>query len=210
MSEDINSPNHTLDKRYIQQGLPGLSSKGQTSTLDISCDPYMRKQLKRVIEALLFSSNEPVSLQRIRDVTDTLCPSKPREIKEILIELQHEYLSQARSFRLEEIGEGFLLRTCEEYSPYIDLLLRNRRSEKLSQASAEVLAIITYKQPITRPQIDAIRGVDSSGSVQNLLERELIEAVGKLEVAGRPTLYATTRSFLKHFGLKDLKELPSL
>ena len=101
------------------------------------------------------------------------------------------------------------MRTCEEYSPFVDLIHRNKRTEKLSQASAEVLAIIAYRQPITRPQIEAIRGVDSSGILQNLLERQLIEPTGKLEAPGRPTLYGTTKDFLQHFGLRSAEELAS-
>ena len=95
-------------------------------------------------------------------------------------------------------------------SPYIEAIGVSRRGEKLSQAAAEVLAIIAYKQPITRPQIDAIRGVDSSGTIYNLLERQLIEPLGKLEAPGRPTLFGITKNFLEHFGLKDVKQLPPL
>lgn len=170
----------------------------------------LRGQVKRIIEALLFSSNVPIAFNKIREVTDSLHPFRPRVIRELLCELQHEYIGQQRAFRLEEIAQGFIVRTCEEYAPYIDLMLRNKRTEKLSHAAAEVLAIIAYKQPTTRPQIDAIRGVDSSGTVQNLLDRQLIEPVGRLEAPGRPTLYGITKEFLLHFGLKDIAELPKM
>lgn len=208
MTHEIN----LFDKetRYIQSSLPGLNTTKKTESAIETEDPYIQKHIKNIIEALLFSHSDPLSFQKIREVTDTVYPLKPRVIREILLELQREYMSQKRSFQLEEIAEGFLLRTCEEYSPYIELLLHNKRAEKLSQAAAEVLAIIAYKQPITRPQIDAIRGVDSSGTLHNLLERQLIEPVGKLEVAGRPTLYSITKDFLKHFGMRDLKDLPPL
>lgn len=170
----------------------------------------LRGQIKRIIEALLFSSNAPLSFHKLREVTDSLQPLRPKILRELLGELQHEYIAQQRAFRLEEIAEGFIVRTCEEYAPYIDLMLRNKRTEKLSHAAAEVLAIIAYKQPATRPQIDAIRGVDSSGTVQNLLERQLIEPVGKLDAPGRPTLYGITKEFLLHFGLKNIAELPKM
>lgn len=211
MAREINLLDEEIETTYIQPALPGMSpSPTAPQVSQASDDPYMRGQVKRIVEALLFASSEPLSFQKIRDVTDAVYPLRPRVVREILLELQREYLSQKRSFRLEEIAEGFLLRTCEEYSPYIEMLLRNKRTEKLSQAAAEVLAIIAYKQPITRPQIDAIRGVDSSGTLHNLLERQLIEPVGKLEAPGRPTLYGITKDFLKHFGLRDLKELPPL
>lgn len=172
-------------------------------------DDQLRQHVKKVIEALLFASPDPLSLQKIRDITDTICPLRPRQLRQFIEELKQEYISHQRAFRLEEIAQGYLLRTHEEYAAYIDLLYRQRRGEKLSHAATEVLAIIAYRQPITRPQIDAIRGVDSSGTLMQLLERQLIEPVGKLEAPGRPTLYATTKEFLKHFGLKDLSELKS-
>ncbi len=167
-----------------------------------------RTRLKRIIEALLFVSHEPISFNKIREVLDTLEPIKPRQLEDLLQELAEEFILQQRAFRLEEIAQGYILRTCKEYGPYIDLLFRNKRTEKLSPAAAEVLAIIAYRHPITRPQIDAIRGVDSSGVIQSLLERQLIESVGQMQVPGRPTLYGITPFFLKHFGLRDLKELP--
>lgn len=166
-----------------------------------------RDKVKRTIEALLFSSNEPLPFTKIREITDTIYPFSPKELNAIIQELQYEYQLQQRAFRLEEIAQGFCLRTCEEHFPYIELLGRNKRTEKLSHAATEVLAIIAYKQPITRTQIEAIRGVDSSGTLANLLERQLIQPVGKLEAAGRPTLYGITQEFLKHYGLRDVKEL---
>lgn len=166
--------------------------------------------IKRVIEALLFTSNEPIPFTKIREITDTINPLHPRVLRAMIQELEEEYRIQHRAFRLEEIAQGFILRTGEEYCPYIELMGRNKRTEKLSQAAAEVLAIIAYRQPITRPQIESIRGVDCSGIIQTLQERQLINAVGKLETAGRPTLFGTTKDFLKHFGLRDAKELPEL
>lgn len=169
-----------------------------------------RMHIKRVIESLLFASSEPLSFNKIREITDPISPLTPRSLQSIIQSLQDEYHSQQRAFRLEEIAQGYILRTCEEYSPYIEMLGRNKRTEKLSHASAEVLAIIAYRQPITRSQIEGIRGVDSSGIISNLLERLLIQPVGKLETAGRPTLYGITKDFLEHFGLRDVQELPLL
>lgn len=166
-----------------------------------------RMHLKRVIEALLFATNEPIPLQKIREITEPIYPFKPRVISEVIRELELEYHAQ-RSFKLEEVAGGYVLRTRKEYSSYVEQLFRSKRGEKLSQAATEVLAIIAYRQPITKPHIEAIRGVDSTGTVQNLLERDLIEPVGKLEAPGRPTLYGTTQNFLLYYGLKELKDLP--
>jgi len=180
----------------------------ETDTADLSqINQQLRQHVKRIVEALLFASPDPLPLTKIREVTDTISPLRPRQLRQILDELKQDYLSQQRAFQLEEIAQGYVLRTYEEYAPYLDLLHRQKRWEKLSPASTEVLAIIAYRQPVTRPQVDAIRGVDSSGSLMQLLDRQLIEQVGKLEAPGRPTLYATTREFLKHFGLKNLNEL---
>jgi segregation and condensation protein B len=193
-------------KNYFQTSMPGIELHQLIP--EQQPEKASRTRLKRIIEALLFVSHEPISFNKIREVLDSVELLKPRQIQDLLQEMAEEYILQQRSFRLEEIAQGYTLRTCKEYGPYIDLLFHNKRTEKLSPAAAEVLAIIAYRQPITRPQIEAIRGVDSSGVIQSLLERQLIEAVGRLEAPGRPTLYGITPYFLKHFGLRDLKELP--
>lgn len=169
-----------------------------------------KKKIMQMIEALLFSSRDPVSFNKIREIADEIQPLKPRDLKTAIEDLQHEYITQDRAFRLIEIGNGYILRTNEEFSHYVNLLYRDKRVEKLSPAATETLAIIAYKQPITRPQIEAIRGVDTTGTVINLLERGLVEAVGKLEAPGRPMLFATTTEFLKYFGIKELSELPKI
>lgn len=188
--------------------LPKVLNKIHEEKVGSKQENAMRLHVKRLIEALFFASAEPISFNKIREITDQLHPMRPKQLKELIAELQNEYLTQKKGFRLDEIAQGYLLRSCEEFSPYIELLYRNKRMEKLSQAATEVLAIIAYRQPITRPQIEAIRGVDSSGVVASLLERELIASVGKLEAPGRPTLYGITNHFLSHFGLKDIEELP--
>ncbi len=196
-------------KGYYQASLPGININ-QLIPEQPHPEKASKTRLKRIIEALLFVSHEPISFNKIREVLDSVELLKPRQIQDLLQEMAEEYILQQRSFRLEEIAQGYILRTCKEYGPYIDMLFRNKRTEKLSPAAAEVLAIIAYRQPVTRPQIEAIRGVDSSGVIQSLLERQLIEPVGKMEAPGRPTMYGITTYFLKHFGLRDLKELPEL
>ena len=194
-------------KESEQPTLPGILYSIQSSQRVQQQEKFIKQHAKRIIEALLFASSDPLPFAKIREIVDSFQPLKPRQLRDLINDLQQEYLSQQRAFRLEEIAEGFLLRTCEEYSPFIELACRNKRTEKLSQASAEVLAIVAYRQPITRPQIESIRGVDCSGILQNLLERQLIEPAGRLEAPGRPTLYATTKDFLTHFGLRSADEL---
>ncbi|MFQ5729056.1 MAG: SMC-Scp complex subunit ScpB [Waddliaceae bacterium] len=168
------------------------------------------RQAKRIIEGILFCSNEPISLRRMKNALEAFHPLGKDEVLRLVKELGEEYETQDRAFRLEEIAKGYLLRTSEEINPYILSLIKNTRPERLSHAAAEVLAIVAFRQPITRPQIDEIRGVDCSGIIYSLLERQLIEPVGKMEVPGRPTLFGVTNNFLKHFGLKDLKDLPKI
>ncbi|OJU82388.1 MAG: SMC-Scp complex subunit ScpB, partial [Chlamydia sp. 32-24] len=146
------------------------------------------KEIKNIIEALLFASNDPISFQKFRDIIESEFAIKPKQLKQIINDLKNDYETSSKAIRLEEIANGFLLRTSHHYNKYIEMLFKNRKAERLSQPATEVLAIIAFKQPITRPQIDAIRGVDSSGVIHNLLERQLIEGVGKLEAPGKPTL----------------------
>lgn len=197
-------------EQYVQATIPGVIERAQQSHANRQKTQESRHQIKRIIEALLFSSPDPIGFMKLREILESVHPLKPRQLRDLILELQFEYLTQKRSYRLEEIPEGFVLRTCEEFCPYVELLFRNKRTERLSQASAEVLAIIAYKQPITRPQIEAIRGVDSTGIVQNLLDRELIEVVGKYEGPGRASMLAVTQKFLAHFGLKDHDDLPPI
>jgi segregation and condensation protein B len=164
-------------------------------------DPHA---VKEIVEAVLFASPEPVPLAKLCEVAR----AQKEKIAEAIGELRAEY--RGRAFGLDEIGDGYILRTQAEYRIYVQRLLHGKQHERLSQAAAEVLAIIAYRQPITRPAIEAIRGVDSSGTVVALVERGLVECVGKLEAPGRPGLYGTTTRFLQHFGLKDLSQLPAL
>lgn len=174
-----------------------------------SGEKLLRAEIKKIIESLLFSSNEPLSLPQIKEVIDNVCRLKLKVLEAIVKELQMDYERSDCSFRINEIADGYLLRTLPKYGEYIGMLHNKKRMEKLSRAATEVLAIIAYRQPVTRMTIEGIRGVDSSGVLQVLLERELVEFVGKLDAPGKPSLYGTTHRFLSHYGLKDLKEFIS-
>lgn len=166
------------------------------------------QETKRIVEALLFSTGEPLSISKIQQIVQTDIPVTTKELKNILLDLQVEYAEQERSFALEIIAEGYILRTKAPYAPYVQLLFNTRKKDKLSQAALETLAIIAYKQPVTKVQIETIRGVDCSGVLSVLQDKLLIEVTGKLEAPGRPSLFGTTKEFLKHFGLKNLSDLP--
>lgn len=165
-----------------------------------------KPKIKSAIESLLFVSGEPLT---IKDLSNTLDVSI-KVIKKILDEMLNEYEEEKRGIKLISINGEFQLVTKAENSDYIQKLLRKNKRQSLSQASLESLAIIAYKQPITRVDIDEIRGVKSESALQRLLEKDLIKEVGRLEVPGRPILFGTTDEFLRQFGLKELNELPSL
>lgn len=165
--------------------------------------------LKRVLEALLFVSSEPLSITRLETLTDGL-RTEEENVKNVLRELEREYEAGARSFSIRKVGLGYQLRTKSIYAPWIRKLFHSRRVVHLSKPALETLAIIAYKQPITKAEIEVIRGVNVDGIVKSLLDRELIKISGHKEVVGRPYLYRTSQRFLEHFGLNSLSELPPL
>jgi len=159
------------------------------------------------IEALLFVSDQPLAMERLREV---LHPAPQKEIQAALDELAASYEAPERAFRLLQVAGGWQLATKPELSAVVRRLFATRRRVRLTKAALESLAIIAYKQPTTRPEIDAIRGVASGGVIETLLERNLVKIAGRSEGIGRPLLYATTPEFLVYLGLNTLGDLPSL
>lgn len=163
-------------------------------------------QHKSLIEAIIFSSPEPVTIKDIQKVIDM----NEQVILDSINQLMNEYSNRDGGINIIEIAGGYQMATKAEYSSWIRKLKKNSQSNKLSQASLETLAIIAYKQPLTKLEIDHIRGVNSDGAVKNLVDKRLIKIVGKKEAPGRPFLYGTTKDFLQYFGLKNLMDLPPL
>jgi segregation and condensation protein B len=161
---------------------------------------------RRIIEALILASPEPVNIQRIASILPGV--NAPL-VKDRINELNTEYQDQDRAFEIWEVAGGFQIRTRAEFSGYVQKL-RKDRPLRLSQAALETVAIIAYKQPITRAELELVRGVDSGAILKSLLERRLLRLVGHREVPGRPLIYGTSKRFLEIFGLESLKELPSL
>lgn len=164
-------------------------------------------ELIDVVEALLFASDTPVEAERIREVLDLESAAVARELVE---ELRGRLDAQGRALQVMEVGGGFRLVTRPEVAPWLVKLARSRTRSRLSRPSLETLAIIGYRQPVSRPEVDAIRGVNSEAVLDNLLERRLIRIAGRKESAGRPFLYETTREFLVAFGMRDLGDLPKV
>lgn len=161
---------------------------------------------KAAVEAILFASGDPVSIDRLALILDT----DRDAILETATELALEYETRKRGVRLVRLGDGLQLHSAPEYALEITRALEQRRAPKLSQASLEVLAITAYFQPVTRAYIEQMRGLDSSYTVGVLLDRGLIEPCGHLDAVGRPTLYRTTDLFLRTMGVSELEELPEL
>lgn len=164
--------------------------------------------IKSVIESLLFVWGEPLSLNEISSILNI----KNTETIQVLTEMMKEYNECTnRGLLLQQFGDTFQLTTKKENHNFIQRLMQEATTAKsLSTAALETLSIIAYKQPVTRVEIDIIRGVKSSNIVKGLLDKNLIKEVGKLDKPGKPTLYGTTSEFLKHFGLKTLDELPEI
>ncbi|MCK4248735.1 MAG: SMC-Scp complex subunit ScpB [Candidatus Omnitrophica bacterium] len=166
-----------------------------------------REQIKSIIEAVLFVSDKPVSVGQLKEIVDSLDGPMMRQCVE---QLQSEYEKSNRSFQIVEVAGGFQMTTGPEYGQWLKKLYKSRTSNKLSQPALETLAIVAYRQPIIRSEIELIRGVNVDGVLATLLERGVVKIAGRRDVIGRPLIYATTREFLEYFGLNSLKELPQL
>lgn len=166
-----------------------------------------RDESRRALHALLFCSDRPMSASRL---AEALGDVDPEVVVNLLRELEEEIDLQNLPYRLREIAGGYQLATRPEFAPYVRRLLQIKKSNRLSRAVLETLAIIAYKQPVTRAEVEAVRGVSVSHAFETLLEKRLIKVAGVAEVPGRPKLYRTTDEFLVHFGIKSLKELPTI
>lgn len=162
-------------------------------------------EIKPIVESLVFVSDAPIRSDRIAEVLDL----DRRQVAAVLKELVQEYAAAKRGFFLQEVAGGFQFRTRPEYADWVLRLLKVR-PQRFSRAALESLAIIAYRQPITRAEVEYLRGVDSGGVLKSLLDRRLIRILGKKDVPGKPLIYGTTRDFLEFFGLQDLAGLPTL
>ena len=176
--------------------------------------------LSQVIEALLFAAQKPLTARELAaaikgaGAEDELIPNEfakatEAQVAAALEQLKIEYVQQGRAFQLSEKAEGWQLVSDPAYAPWVRQLFPAVKPARLTPPSLETLAIVAYRQPITRADIEAVRGVAVDGVLQNLMERGLVKIAGRAEVPGRPLLYETTQFFLEHFGLRDLDELPN-
>jgi len=164
------------------------------------------ERLKSILASLLFAAGEPVSIARLAAVFDDM----PRAtVQAALAEMASQYASENRGIVIDEVAGGYQMRTPKDHAGYVRKLLA-ARPPRLSRPLMETVAIIAYRQPITRPEIEQLRGVDTGGVLETLLEKRLVKIAGRKEAPGRPMVYETTPEFLELFGLKDLESLPDL
>jgi len=165
-----------------------------------------KHRLSRIIEALIFASDIPLSLKQTAEIVKVSL----QEIEEAIQSLNESYSSEKRAFEITKAAGGYHFITHSDYYPWLQQLFKGKRRPRLSRAALETLAIIAYRQPVSRPEIELIRGVNIDGVVHTLLERRFVAISGRRDGPGRPLLYVTTPEFLRYFGLNSLEELPNL
>ena len=166
-----------------------------------------RTEAKRIIEAILFTSEKPIAVDQIKEVLDEV---DSKEVRALILELKAEYETLGRSFKVYEVAGGFQMVTEPVFAEYLKKFYKAKSKDKLTKPALETLAIIAYRQPITKADIEDIRGVNVDGVVNTLSDRLLIRITGRKDAPGRPILYGTTKEFLERFGLNSLSELPKL
>jgi len=159
----------------------------------------------KIIEAVLFASDEPVEVEKLCSIAGGLAES---EVLDCIDRLNREFEEQGHPYRVVEVAGGFQFETIPQYGSFVEKLFNSRSRPRLTRASLETLAIVAYKQLITKAEIDALRGVDSDTPIRTLLNRDLIEVKGRSETVGKPQLFGTTMEFLRYFGMKEIKDLP--
>lgn len=175
--------------------------------VDSQAEVIDQRELKAILEAVLFVSSDPVPIARLTSILGKISKA---EVVQALTMLAHDLEQDGRGIQLVQVAGGYRLVTKQEYGPWLKRMDKAKAAQKLSRSALESLAIIAYKQPLVRSEIEEIRGVETSGVLRTLLERKLVRIVGRKEVPGRPIMYGTTKFFLEHFGLQDLSQLPPL
>ena len=190
-------------------GMPDDAAKDAAAVvaLNSQAEAIDARELKAILEAVLFVSPEPVPVARLISIVGTVSKT---EVVQALGILTHDLDQNGRGIQLVQVAGGYRLVTKQEYGPWLKRMEKAKAAQKLSRSALESLAIIAYKQPLVRAEIEEIRGVETSGVLRTLCERKLVRIVGRKDVPGRPIMYGTTKFFLEHFGLQDLSQLPPL
>ena len=197
-TESVSDGNGILDDATKDVVVEAMNS--QAAAIDA-------RELKAILEAVLFVSPEPVPVARLMSIVGTVSKAEVVQALEILT---HDLDQPGRGIQLVQVAGGYRLVTKQEYGLWLKRMEKAKATQKLSRSALESLAIIAYKQPLVRAEIEEIRGVETSGVLRTLCERKLVRIVGRKDVPGRPIMYGTTKFFLEHFGLQDLSQLPPL
>jgi len=193
---------------FENNGIPGNAAKdAAVEAVNSQAEAIDARELKAILEAILFVSPEPVPVARLVSILGTVSKA---EVVQALGILTHDLDQDGRGIQLVQVAGGYRLVTKQEYGPWLKRMDKAKAAQKLSRSALESLAIIAYKQPLVRSEIEEIRGVETSGVLRTLCERKLVRIVGRKDVPGRPIMYGTTKFFLEHFGLQDLSQLPPL
>jgi len=214
--EDQKTEDQKIEDQKIEENVTVEEAARQLDFSDLEEDrecPFSIEERKRVLEALLFVSDKPIGLSQMVSAFGFDSDEKPivlnKEIEEVLKNYKEDLEKENRGFRLNSVSGGYQLRTSEDMKPFLQNTIK-ARTFRLTGPTLETLAIVAYKQPVTKSQVDDIRGVDSSHLVRGLMDKDLLAFAGKSELPGKPMLYKTTTRFLEIFGLRNLNELPSL
>ena len=204
--EEIEQPGDEEDITEQYESEDGLETQAEEQDDSFGHDEDIEVTTESVVEAILFASDEPLSVIRLTKIVET----GAKQINEHIKSLNEKYRAGNSAFRIEKIAGGYQMMTLGPYNNWLRRLLRVRSDTKLSAAALETLAIIAYKQPVIRADIEVIRGVAAGEMIRSLMYKGLVKIVGRAEVLGRPMLYGTTRKFLEIFGLNTLKDLPKV
>jgi segregation and condensation protein B len=203
---DPATPESLPDGAQVPTGPENAAPEPAAAGEERAAPPLPPADPLKVIEALLFAADEPVKIERLAD----LAAVSPEAARAMIDELNNAYHDTGRAFRVHRVAQGFQLYTLPEFAEWVRRLYQHQYTHRLSRAALEVLAIVAYKQPVTRPEMEALRGVDCSGPVVTLLERRLIATYGRASRPGNPFLYRTSPEFLRYFGLAGLEDLPRM
>jgi segregation and condensation protein B len=204
---DNMAPDETASVIESNGALDDAAEEAAVEAMGSQAEAIDARELKAILEAVLFVSPEPVPVARLVSIVGTV--SKDEVVQALKI-LTHDLDQDGRGIQLVQVAGGYRLVTKQEYGLWLKRMDKAKAAQKLSRSALESLAIIAYKQPLVRSEIEEIRGVETSGVLRTLCERKLVRIVGRKDVPGRPIMYGTTKFFLEHFGLQDLSQLPPL
>jgi segregation and condensation protein B len=204
MEENTANTESTDDAEDIESGVEETAEADQ----ETKAEQLSNEELRSVVEVLLLVSDRPLPIKKIQEITEGV---STKQIQDIISQIRERLHENEFPYQVREVGGGYVLSSLPEFAPWVRKLYSPKaKTSKLSQAALETLAVVAYKQPVTRAEIEAIRGVNVDSTLKTLLDKRLCEIIGYKDVIGKPATYGTTSEFLLHFGLSNLGDLPSI